>query len=99
MVAFYWPLLLQLAVIVLGVSTMLWIHFYRCVNETSAILHANGLAALANIMTVYFFGRIWNASGVMLSMLLGQVVVVVYCMFYWARRRDSILARYLAPAL
>jgi O-antigen/teichoic acid export membrane protein len=99
LVAFYWPLLLQLAVIVVAVATMLWIHFYRCVNETAAILHANGLAALANIMTVYFFARIWNASGVMLSMLLGQVVVVLYCMFYWARRRDSILARHLAPAL
>jgi hypothetical protein len=61
------------------------------------MLQANGLAALANLLTVYWFGHLWNASGIVLSMLLGQIAIALYCMFYWARYHASILARHPAP--
>jgi O-antigen/teichoic acid export membrane protein len=97
LVAFYWPMVLQLATIVVTAATMLWFHLYRTVQETPVMLQANGLAALANLLTVYWFGRLWNASGIVISMLLGQVVIALFCMFYWARHRASILERYPAP--
>ena len=62
------------------------------------MLQANGLAALANLVTVYWFGHLWNASGIVLSMLLGQVVIAAFCALYWARNRAEILDRYPAPA-
>ncbi len=94
LVAFYWPMVLQLVTVVITAGTMLWFHLYRTVQETPVMLQANGLAALANLLTVYWFGILWNASGIVLSMLLGQVVIGLYCMFYWARNRGQILARY-----
>lgn len=97
LVAFYWPMLLQLLTIVVSAATMLWFHFYRTVHETPVMLQANGLAALANLLTVYWFGHLWNASGIVISMLLGQVVIALHCMLYWARHRDEILARYPVP--
>lgn len=97
LVAFYWPMLLQLATIVVTAATMLWFHFYRTVQETPVMLQANGLAALANLITVYWFGRLWSASGIVLSILLGQVVIAVFCALYWARNRTEILERYPAP--
>jgi len=99
LVAFYWPLLLQLGSILVTCATMLWIHLYRSVHETAPILHANGLATIANLLTVYWFGHLWNASGIVLSMLLGQMVIALYCMFYWARHHGAILARHPAPAV
>jgi Na+-driven multidrug efflux pump len=90
-------MVLQLATIVVTAATMLWFHLYRTVQETPVMLQANGLAALANLLTVYWFGRLWNASGIVISMLLGQVVIALFCMFYWARHRASILERYPAP--
>jgi O-antigen/teichoic acid export membrane protein len=98
LVAFYWPMLLQLATIVITAAVMLWFHFYRTVQETPVMLQANGLAALANLVTVYWFGHLWNASGIVLSMLLGQVVIAAFCALYWARNRAEILDRYPAPA-
>jgi O-antigen/teichoic acid export membrane protein len=97
LVAFYWPMLLQLVVLVVTVATMLWFHFYRSVQETRVMLQANGLAALANLLTVYGFGRLWGASGIALSMLAGQAVIALHCTFYWARHRGAILARYPVP--
>jgi O-antigen/teichoic acid export membrane protein len=97
LVAFYWPMLLQLVTIVVTAATMLWFHLYRTVQESPVMLQANGLAALANLLTVYWFGHLWNASGIVLSMLLGQIAIALYCMFYWARYHASILARHPAP--
>jgi O-antigen/teichoic acid export membrane protein len=99
LVAFYWPMLLQLATIVITAATMLWFHFYRTVQETRVMLQANGLAAVANLVTVYWFGRLWNASGIVLSILLGQAVIAVFCTLYWARHRTEILDRYPVPNL
>ncbi len=96
LVAFYWPMVLQLITIVVSAATMLWFHFYRTVQETEAMLEANGLAAAANLLTVYWFGHLWNATGIVISILLGQVVIALHCMFYWARHRGAILARYPA---
>ncbi len=92
--AFYWPLLLQLVSMVVSCAGMLWIHLYRSVHQTAPILHANGLATIANLLTVYWFGHLWGASGIVLSILLGQVVMALYWMLFWARNRLAILACY-----
>jgi len=97
LVAFYWPMFLQLITIVVTAATMLWFHFYRTVQETPVMLQANGLAAMANLLTVYWFGHLWHASGIVISMLLGQVVIALHCIFYWARYRGAILARHPVP--
>jgi O-antigen/teichoic acid export membrane protein len=94
LVPFYRPMLLQLATIVITYATILWFHFYRSVLETAAMMRANALATLANLLTVYWFGHLWNASGIVLSILLGQVAIAAYCMFYWARHRSAILTRF-----
>ena len=94
LVAFYWPMFLQLVSIVVTAATMLWFHFYRTVQETPVMLQANGLAALSNLLTVYWFGHLWNASGIVISILLGQVIIALYCRLYWARNHGAILARH-----
>jgi O-antigen/teichoic acid export membrane protein len=98
LVAFYWPMLLQLATIVVTTATMLWYHLYRCLQETRAIMWASALASISSLMTVYWFGRRWNASGIVLASLFGQVSIVVYCMLYWMRNRQRILLCHHPPS-
>lgn len=93
-VAFYIPMLLQLVNILVGIATRLWFYLYRGVRDTRAILRANLLCALISVSTVYVLGHLWNASGIILSSLLGQMAIVSYCIFHWRTHRDEILLRF-----
>ncbi len=92
--AFYMPMLLQLIAIVVQATITMWFYLYRGVRDTRALLGANALCAFVNVATVYWFGHFWQATGIMLSSLCAQVVTLAYCMFYWRRHRDELVARY-----
>ena len=97
MVAFYVPMLLQLVGIMTQLVARLWVYLYRGMQETRAILRANAICAAANIGTVYFLGHYWHASGIVLSSVLGQGLLVGYSMFYWMRHREELLNRRYVP--
>jgi O-antigen/teichoic acid export membrane protein len=94
MVAFYLPMLLQLVGIVVQSAITMWFYFYRGVRDTRALLQASALCAAADVAAVYFFGRLWQAPGIVLASLLGQILTVGYCMLYWSRHREELLLRY-----
>jgi O-antigen/teichoic acid export membrane protein len=95
MEAFYLPMLLQLSAIVVWIAGRLWFYLYRGVRDTRALLRANALSAIVSLATVYFLGHLWQASGVVLASLLGQMSIVVYCMFHWLCYRHELLLRFL----
>jgi O-antigen/teichoic acid export membrane protein len=97
--AFYLPMLLQLAFVVVSVAAFLWFHFYRSVQDSRAIFQANLLSTITSLLTVYLFGRLWSASGIVLSFLLGQFVIIACYTIYWIRNRESIQLRYPARDL
>ncbi len=84
-VAFYVPMLLQLLGMVMQIPSRLWGFLYRGLQDTRALVRANALSATTSIATVYWFGHLWDASGVVLSGLCSQVLVVVYCVHHWMR--------------
>jgi|GEM_PF-1068320 O-antigen/teichoic acid export membrane protein len=94
MVAFYVPMLLQLASIVVQIASNLWVYFYRGVRDTRALLRGNALSAIASVATVYFFGHLWQAPGIVLSSLFGLASAVVYFIVHWMRHREELLLRY-----
>ncbi|HEY3927053.1 MAG TPA: hypothetical protein VGL89_01650 [Candidatus Koribacter sp.] len=97
MVAFYYPMLLQLGTIIFGAVTRLWFFLYRGIQETKPLLWSNGLCAIVNIGTVYTFGHLWNASGLIASSLLGQAVAITTCIAYWQLRSQSLKDRFPVP--
>jgi hypothetical protein len=94
-VAFYVPMLLQLLGMVMQIPSRLWGFLYRGLQDTQALVRANALSATTSIATVYWFGHLWDASGVALSGLCSQLLVVVYCIHHWMRHREDLLLRYL----
>ena len=94
MVAFYVPMLLQLASIVVQIASNLWVYFYRGVRDTRALLRGNALSAIASVATVYLFGHLWQAPGIVLSSLFGLASAVVYFIVHWMRCREELLLRY-----
>ncbi len=94
MVAFYKPMLLQLTAVLAGSAAMLWFHLYRGVQDARAILRANIFASISNAITIYWFGRFWGASGIVLSSLFAQVTMVGYCMFHWKRHNEELKFRH-----
>jgi O-antigen/teichoic acid export membrane protein len=99
MVAFYVPMLLQLASIVVQIASNLWVYFYRGVRDTRALLRGNALSAIASIATVYLFGHLWQAPGIVLSSLFGLASAVVYFIVHWMRHRDELLILYPSQSL
>jgi O-antigen/teichoic acid export membrane protein len=97
-VAFYVPMLLQLVNIIVGIATRLWFYLYRGVRDTRAILRANVLCAITSVATVYALGHYWNAAGIIMASLLGQVAIVAYCISHWRRYREELLSRYPQPS-
>jgi len=93
-IAFYLPMLLQLVNIIVGIATRLWFYLYRGVRDTRAILRANMMCAVLSIGCVYPLGHFWQASGIVLSSVLGQIGIVAYCFFHWRLYRDELLERY-----
>jgi O-antigen/teichoic acid export membrane protein len=91
LVAFYLPMLLQLAFIVVAAGTTMWYFLYRSLQDTRAIFRANALSSIVNIGTVYSFGHYWGVSGIVLSSLLSQVALMAYCIFHWTRYREELL--------
>jgi O-antigen/teichoic acid export membrane protein len=94
MVAFYVPLVLQMVSIVVQAAVTQWFYLFRGLCDTRALLRANALSAIASIGTVYLFGHLWKAPGIVLSSLLGQVIVVAYFIMHWMRHREQLLLRY-----
>jgi O-antigen/teichoic acid export membrane protein len=97
MVAFYMPMLLQLVGIVIQSAITMWFYLYRGLRETRVLLQASALCAVADLAAVYFFGHLWQAPGIVLASLFGQVLTVAYCILYWSRHREELLMRF--PAL
>lgn len=93
-VAFYIPMLLQLANMVVGVATRLWFYFYRGVQDTQAILRANALCTVVSLVGLFVFGHIWGAAGVVLAPLLGYVAITIYCALHWIGAQDELILRY-----
>jgi O-antigen/teichoic acid export membrane protein len=94
MVAFYLPMLLQLTSIVIQIASILWFHFYRSIQDTRALVRANVISAITSVATVYLFGHLWKAPGIVLSSLLGQTMIVLYSMLHWHYHRKHILLRH-----
>jgi O-antigen/teichoic acid export membrane protein len=94
MVAFYFPMLLQLLTIVVRTIAIESFYFFRGLHDTRALLRANAFSAIASVSSIYFLGRVWNASGIVISSLLGQLVVVAYFALHWSRHKDDLLLRY-----
>jgi O-antigen/teichoic acid export membrane protein len=94
MVAFYAPMLLQLLTIVVRTVAIESSYLFRGLHDSRALLRANALSALASVSTIYIFGRLWNASGIVLSSMLGQLAMTAYFAFHWWRHKDELLLRY-----
>jgi O-antigen/teichoic acid export membrane protein len=99
MMAFYVPMLLQLGSIVVQIASNLWVYFYRGVRDTRALLRGNALSAITSIATVYLFGRLWQAPGIVLASLLGMASAVMYFMLHWVRHREELVLRYPTGSL
>lgn len=98
LVVFYVPMLWQLLSVLVNSNSRLWVFFFRGVQDSAPIVHSNLLCAIANLASIYWLGRHFGASGVVLSGLLGQALMIVYAMLYWQRRRDALRSRYPATA-
>jgi O-antigen/teichoic acid export membrane protein len=94
MVAFYWPMLLQLITIVIQTSAVLWFHLFRSLQDSRALLRGSAACAVASAATVYWFGHYWQASGIVRASLTGQVAIVAYCIFHWKRHEHQLLSRF-----
>ena len=94
MVAFYLPMLLQLVVVVARTVAIESFYFFRGLHDARALLRASALSAISSVGTIYFFGHFWQASGIVLCSLLGQVVIIVYFIFYWIHHRHELLLRF-----
>jgi hypothetical protein len=94
MVAFYWPMLFQLITIVIQTSAVLWFHLFRGLHDSQALVRGSAACAVASAATVYLFGHYWQASGIVLASLTGQVAIVVYSILHWKRREHEFLSRF-----
>jgi O-antigen/teichoic acid export membrane protein len=88
---FYLPMVLTLVYTVLQGTTTMWFYLYRGVKDSRAIVTATAISAIGSVATVYWFGHLWNATGIVLSTMLGQVVTFAYCMLHWRASRDKFL--------
>jgi O-antigen/teichoic acid export membrane protein len=93
-VAFYVPMLLQLANMVIGIVTRLWFYFYRGVHDTRAVLRANALCTIVGVSTLFILGPLWKSTGVVLASLCSYVAIVVYCVYHWNRYKEELLLRF-----
>jgi Na+-driven multidrug efflux pump len=94
MIAYYLPMVLQLVSIVVQAAISMWLYFYRGLQDTRALLQVNVTYAIVNIATVYWFGRLWQAPGIVLSSLLAQLIAIAYCINYWTRHSKELLLRH-----
>jgi O-antigen/teichoic acid export membrane protein len=94
MVPFYLPMLLQLLGVFVMIAGRLWLFFFRGVQDGRAMLWANALSAFASISTIWVFGRLWGGAGIVGSSLSGQVIIVVFSMFYWARHQSELTRKF-----
>src|ERR1017187_4526363 len=97
MVAFYVPLVLQMVSIVVQAAVTQSFYLFRGLRDTRALLRSNALSAVASVGTVYLFGHLWKAPGIVLSSLFGQAIVVAYFIVHWIRHREELLLRYPPP--
>lgn len=91
MAPFYWPMVLQLACLIVQVASNLYVYFYRSVRDTRPVMRAYAVNAVASLVTVYAFGRLWDATGIVLSSLAGMLAGVAYFVAYWAKHRMQLL--------
>lgn len=96
MVPFYWAMVLQLSTLVVQVASNLYVYFYRSVRDTTPLVRAYAVNAVVSLVTVYTFGRLWDATGIVLSSLVGMFAGVAYFVAYWAKHRARLLERYPA---
>jgi O-antigen/teichoic acid export membrane protein len=94
LVAFYWAMVLQLVTMVVTAATTLWLQFYRCLQDSRAILWANAVASAASLASVYWLGHRWNVSGLAFASLFGPTSVLMCSVLYWRRHRERILLEY-----
>jgi O-antigen/teichoic acid export membrane protein len=94
MAAFYVPMVLQLVSVLVQAVAIQSFYFFRGLHDTRALFRANVLSAFASLATVYLFGHLWKAPGIVLSSLFSQVVLVVYYALHWARHRNELLLLY-----
>jgi O-antigen/teichoic acid export membrane protein len=94
LVTFYLPMVIQLVSVVVQAVSLQQYYFFRALQDSRALLKSNALCAMVSVGTVYFFGHLWNAPGIMLSSLCGQAIVVAYFMLHWVRHREELLLRY-----
>lgn len=97
LVAYYYPMLLQLTNMIIEISGRLWVYLYRGVRDTRAILRANLLYTVVAVGNVYWLGHLFGVTGIVAASTLGQISIVSYCMFHWKRYRVELLERHPAP--
>jgi O-antigen/teichoic acid export membrane protein len=94
MTAFYLPMVLLLASVLVQAVAIQSFYFFRGLHDTRTLFRANVSSAIASLATVYLFGHLWKAPGIALSILSSQVVLVAYYALHWARHRDELLLLY-----
>ncbi len=99
MEAFYLPMVLQLVSVLVQAVAIQSFYFFRGLHDTRALLRANVISAIASLGTVYLFGHLWKAPGIVLTSLFSQVVLVAYYALHWTRYRDELLLLYPSNGL
>ena len=88
---FYLPMVLTLVCTVLQGTTTMWFHLYRGMRDSRAIVMATAINAIGSVATIYWFGHLWHATGIVLATMLGQIVTFAYCMLHWRASREKFL--------
>jgi len=94
LVPFYLPMLLTLLSVVLQGMISMWVYFYRGIRDSRAILFTSGIITIGSMTIVYWFGHIWQASGIVSAVLFGQVLALGYCILHWKLSRKNFLFNY-----
>jgi O-antigen/teichoic acid export membrane protein len=90
-VAYYVPMLIQMVNMVLATVVRMYFYFFRSVQETKAMLVANGLCAIVSVATIFPLGHFFHASGIILASTSGQIAIILVSVWYWRAHKDRIL--------
>jgi hypothetical protein len=94
LVPFYLPMLLTLLSVVLQGMISMWFYFYRGLKDSRAILSTSAVITIGSMAMVYWFGHLWQASGIVSAILFGQVLALGYCILHWRLSRKDHLLNY-----
>jgi O-antigen/teichoic acid export membrane protein len=88
---FYPPMLLtMLSVVLAGINSM-WLYLYRGLKDSRAILFIAILSTVGCVATVYWFAHMWQAIGIVLATMSGQVMALGYSILHWRASREKLL--------